>query len=262
MSGAAVPTRAAPIFCANSASSRARPCCAACVAPAVASLCIFAACLVYPVLFASLAGWNLVSGAFVACMILLAAPLVATSAMNPLLVAIQKSGDGQSGDSGSGQVFFVSTVGSVAGVLVTAFGLIPYVSNYDAVLIIAAALAALVIRKMLDGLIPMDMLLNCNIPNKEINEIEGLEDAFWREVATPFGEPSDELLFGRKYRKAASAPARSTSGWTGASSPRSTPAPYPGRGTRADTFARLQGVAKRSPQALVKITNAAKNAIF
>ncbi len=114
--------------------------------PAVASLCMFAACLIYPTLFAPLAGWNLMGGAFVACLILLAAPLIATSAMNPLLVAIEKHthGDtGDGGDGGSGQVFFVSTLGSVAGVLITAFGLIPYVSNYDAVLIIAATLAAL-----------------------------------------------------------------------------------------------------------------------
>ena len=108
--------------------------------PAVASLCIFVACLIYPSLFASLAGWSLIGGAFVACLILLAAPLIAASAMNPLLVAIEKRKDG---DGGSGHVFFVSTIGSVAGVLVTAFGLIPYVSNYDAVLIVAAVLAAL-----------------------------------------------------------------------------------------------------------------------
>ncbi len=117
-----------------------------CVLPAVAALCIFAACLIYPSLFAPLAGWSLVTGAFVACTILLAAPLIATSAMNPLLVAIQKRGDG---DGGSGQVFFVSTIGSVAGVLVTAFGLIPYVSNYDAVLIVAALLAALSLAAVL-----------------------------------------------------------------------------------------------------------------
>ena len=112
--------------------------------PALASLFIFVACLIYPGLFAALAGWNLVGGAFAACVILLAAPLIAASAMNPLLVAIEKHNHaGNKGDGGSGHVFFISTIGSVAGVLVTAFGLIPYVSNYDAVLIIAAVLAAL-----------------------------------------------------------------------------------------------------------------------
>ena len=114
------------------------------VMPALASLFIVAACLIYPFAFAALAGWSLVAGSFVACLILLAAPLIATSAMNPLLVAIVRPRVGKSdGDGGSGQVFFVSTIGSVAGVLVTAFGLIPYVSNYDAVLIVAAVLAAL-----------------------------------------------------------------------------------------------------------------------
>ena len=110
--------------------------------PAFAALCIVAACLIYPFIFAPLAGWSLIAGAFVACLILLAAPLLVTSAMNPLLVALLRRHD-SSGDGGSGQVFFISTLGSVAGVLVTAFGLIPFVSNYDAVLIVAAVLAAL-----------------------------------------------------------------------------------------------------------------------
>jgi spermidine synthase len=108
--------------------------------PALAALFIVGACLVYPFAFAPLAAWSIVAGAFLACVILLAAPLIAASAMNPLLVAIQRRSDG---DGGSGQVFFVSTIGSVAGVLVTAFGLIPHISNYDAVLIVAAVLASL-----------------------------------------------------------------------------------------------------------------------
>lgn len=108
--------------------------------PALAALFIVCACLIYPFTFASLAAWSVVGGAFVACLILLAAPLVATSAMNPLLVAIHRRTEG---DGGSGQVFFISTMGSVAGVLVTAFGLIPHLSNFDAVLIVAAVLAVL-----------------------------------------------------------------------------------------------------------------------
>jgi len=56
--------------------------------PAVAALAIVAACLAYPHLFSPLAGWSLILGAFAACLILLFLPLVATSAMNPLLVAI------------------------------------------------------------------------------------------------------------------------------------------------------------------------------
>ena len=112
--------------------------------PAVAALAIVAACLAYPFLFAPLAGWSLVLGAFAACMVLLFLPLVATSAMNPLLVAIAlHATNRRTGDAGAGKVFFVSTIGSVAGVLVTAFGMIPYLSNYAATLTVAFALALL-----------------------------------------------------------------------------------------------------------------------
>jgi spermidine synthase len=112
--------------------------------PALASIGIVAACLIYPFLFPVLAGWSLVFGAFAACLLLLFLPLVATSAMNPLLVAIflQHSGR-QAGDGGAGKVFFVSTIGSVAGVLITAFGLIPYISNFTAAIIVALSLALL-----------------------------------------------------------------------------------------------------------------------
>lgn len=112
--------------------------------PATASLAIVAACLIYPYAFAPLANWSLLLGAFVACVLLLFVPLVATSAMNPLLVAIIAArGEKTSAGAGAGRVFFVSTVGSVAGVLVTAFVLIPYVSNYAAVLIVACVLGVL-----------------------------------------------------------------------------------------------------------------------
>lgn len=114
--------------------------------PAVASLAIVAACLVYPYLFYALARLDLVFGAFVACLVLLFVPLVATSAMNPLLVALllrHSAARGELADAGAGRVFFISTLGSVAGVLATAFGLIPNFSNFDAALLIAAILAAL-----------------------------------------------------------------------------------------------------------------------
>lgn len=113
--------------------------------PALAALSIVAACLAYPHTFAPLANASLVAGAFAACMVLLFVPLLAASAMNPLLVAILLHGRKNAGvgDAGAGKVFFVSTIGSVAGVLVTAFGLIPYVSNFGAVLIIAIVLALL-----------------------------------------------------------------------------------------------------------------------
>ncbi len=113
--------------------------------PALAALAIVAACLAYPYLFYRLARLDLVLGAFGACLILLCVPLFATSAMNPLLVAIRlrQTARGELADAGAGRVFFVSTIGSVAGVLVTAFGLIPYVSNFVSTLLVAASLAAL-----------------------------------------------------------------------------------------------------------------------
>jgi spermidine synthase len=112
--------------------------------PAIAAFAIVAACLVYPHAFPRLATSDLVLGAFAACFVLLFVPLVAASAMNPLLVAILLArGGGRAGDAGAGTVYFVSTVGSVAGVLVTAFGLIPHVSNFSATLAVALVLALL-----------------------------------------------------------------------------------------------------------------------
>ena len=112
--------------------------------PAIAATAVVVACLVYPHLFAALAAFDLVSGAFLACLVLLFVPLVAASAMNPLLVAIMLARGGLlTGDAGAGKVLFVSTLGSVAGVLTTAYTLIPYVSNFSATLIVALVLALL-----------------------------------------------------------------------------------------------------------------------
>ena len=114
------------------------------VMPGVAALAIVVACLLYPFTFLPLARVDLVVGAFAACIILLFVPLATTSAMNPLLVAIRVAGGAAAaGDAGAGRVFFVSTLGSVLGVSVTAFGLIPHFSNFTATLMVAAALAAL-----------------------------------------------------------------------------------------------------------------------
>lgn len=114
--------------------------------PAIAALAIVAACLAYPYLFHPLARFDLVTGAFAACIVILFVPLFVTSAMNPLLVAItlrQSAAHAELADAGAGRVFFISTLGSVAGVIVTAFGLIQYLSNFGAALVIAAVLAAL-----------------------------------------------------------------------------------------------------------------------
>jgi len=111
------------------------------ILPAVAAFAIVLACLAYPHLFPILARVDLVIGSFVACVVLLFVPLVAASAMNPLLVALLLArGGGPAGDAGAGTVFFISTIGSVAGVFVTAFALIPSLSNFSAALAIALAL--------------------------------------------------------------------------------------------------------------------------
>lgn len=128
--------------------------------PAVSALAIVAACLVYPFLFAPLAGWSLVFGSFAACLILLLVPLVAASAMNPLLVALLNDARKSAADAGAGNVFFISTLGSVAGVLITAFGLIPFVSNYTAVLIVAMVLAAL---SLAFAVVPLPALKRKNV---------------------------------------------------------------------------------------------------
>ena len=127
--------------------------------PAIAAFAVVAACMLYPYLFHELARLDLVIGAFIACMLLLFVPLLATSAMNPLLVALflqQRAAHGVPADAGAGRVFFVSTIGSVAGVLITAFGLIPYLGNFAATLVIAAVLAVLPLAAIFAGIMPLD----------------------------------------------------------------------------------------------------------
>lgn len=107
--------------------------------PIAAAAAIVLACGAYPVLFPMLARFDLVLGSFAASATLLALPLVALSAMNPLLIALRKTEAGTS-DGGAGQVFAVSTIGSVAGVLVTAFAIIPNVTNFEALAWLALTL--------------------------------------------------------------------------------------------------------------------------
>ena len=96
--------------------------------PALAALAIVAACLAYPYLFYQLARLDLVLGAFAR----LPDPAVRAAARDfsdeSAAGCDSSAPDGARGelaDAGAGRVFFVSTIGSVAGVLVTAFGLIP-----------------------------------------------------------------------------------------------------------------------------------------
>lgn len=107
--------------------------------PAIAALAIALSTAVYPIMLGPLARLDLLLGSFVAATLLLAVPLVALSALNPLLVAIDRS---VTGDAGAGRVFFISTIGSVAGVLVAAFYLIPSWSNIESLAQISLLLSA------------------------------------------------------------------------------------------------------------------------
>jgi predicted membrane-bound spermidine synthase len=120
--------------------------------PAVSALSLGIACLVYPWTFFQLARIDLVTGSFIACIILLFFPLVTISAMNPLLIAMRalyREGQLTLGDSGSGLVFFISTAGSVIGVWITAFIFIPNITNFKSVLILGLTLATM---SMITGL--------------------------------------------------------------------------------------------------------------
>lgn len=119
-------------------------------APLVASLSILVACLVYPVLFPVLGRTNLLLGSFVGAVLLLGIPLICLSAMNPLLITLSRR-DGQEGDAGAGRVFFISTSGSVLGVFLTAFLLIPNTSNFNALLIISLVLIVVVMINVVQG---------------------------------------------------------------------------------------------------------------
>lgn len=102
-------------------------------APLVGALSIVVATAVYPAVFPLLATVNLILASFLGGTILLALPLVVLSAMNPLLIAYLRDARA-TGDGGAGRIFFISTVGSVAGVLLTAFLVIPHLSNFRALL--------------------------------------------------------------------------------------------------------------------------------
>jgi len=109
--------------------------------PVASAASVLVAAAVFPALFPVLARFDLVFGSFVASVVLLALPLISLSAMNPLLISLRAQGT-RMGDAGAGQVFFVSTVGSVAGVVVTAFLIIPNFTNFSALLWLASALCA------------------------------------------------------------------------------------------------------------------------
>ena len=111
--------------------------------PAITPVAIFLSRLIYPDFFHYLASVNLIAGSFISCIVLLGVPLVLLSSMNPLLIALGHPQDQDLGDSGAGKVFCISTIGSVAGVIGTAFILIPNIPNSKGILILAMLLGLL-----------------------------------------------------------------------------------------------------------------------
>ena len=103
------------------------------IAPPLSATSIAIACALYPAVFPSLSQVNLVVGSYISALLLLAVPLVALSAMNPFLITLTR-GNQAIGDAGAGRVLFISTIGSVVGVLVTSFVFIPNMTNYRALL--------------------------------------------------------------------------------------------------------------------------------
>ena len=100
--------------------------------PFVSSIFILISTFTYPVLLPKLIGLNLLVGSFIGSFVLLSIPLVLMSALNPILISIIKYKDDQSSDSKSGFVLFISTIGSVFGVIFTALVLIPNFTNFSA----------------------------------------------------------------------------------------------------------------------------------
>jgi spermidine synthase len=112
-------------------------------APLWAAFSILLATALYPMVFPLLTRINLILASFLGGTILLALPLVVLSAMNPLLIALGREVR-SAGDGGAGRVFFISTVGSVAGVVLTAFLVIPHLPNFRALLWMSLGLGLLV----------------------------------------------------------------------------------------------------------------------
>jgi len=122
--------------------------------PVLAAVAVFGACLIYPFVFPLLSRADLILGSFAAAAVLLAVPLVCLSAMNPLLISLRASPerkDDSGGDGGAGLVLFISTAGSVAGVLVTAFMLIPGFTNFEALLWLGLALCGFTVAAAVRG---------------------------------------------------------------------------------------------------------------
>ena len=99
--------------------------------PFLSSIFIIISSIAYPILLPGLITQNLLLGSFIASSLLLAIPLVLMSSLNPILISIIKDEDDESSDSKSGFVLFVSTIGSVFGVIFSALVLIPNLTNFS-----------------------------------------------------------------------------------------------------------------------------------
>jgi len=99
--------------------------------PFLSSIFILFSVLLYPYLLPKLIGVNLLLGSFIGSFLLLSMPLVLLSALNPILISIIKSTNDQSNDAKSGFVLFISTIGSVFGVIFTAIILVPTFTNFS-----------------------------------------------------------------------------------------------------------------------------------
>ena len=102
--------------------------------PILSALFIFLSCLAYPVILPALSGTSLIVGSFVGSFVLLAFPLIFLSAINPILISLLRQST-NSKDSGAGFILFISTLGSVVGVLVTALLMVPNISNFSSMLV-------------------------------------------------------------------------------------------------------------------------------
>lgn len=111
------------------------------LAPVLSAAALLGAVLLYPILFPKLVEIGLVAGSFIASTLLLGPSLILMAAMNPLLVAMLSANHNGAG-APAGRVFFISTVGSVAGVLICAFVIIPLLTNFRALLLLSISLCA------------------------------------------------------------------------------------------------------------------------
>tara|TARA_B100000579_G_C22824378_1_gene852307 strand:- start:89 stop:1720 length:1632 start_codon:yes stop_codon:yes gene_type:complete len=99
--------------------------------PFISSVFILISAITYPIFLPLLINMNLLIGSFLGSLVLLSVPLVLMSALNPILISIIKLKDDKSKDSRSGFVFFISTLGSVFGVIFTALVIIPNFTNFS-----------------------------------------------------------------------------------------------------------------------------------